>query len=70
MVKILFRKKLRVDACYHSSQHLLSSSLLTKNIKIEIKRTISFSVVLYGCETYLFIEGGNKAEVSEENIRA
>jgi len=68
MIKILFRKKLRVDACYHSLQNLMSSSLLTKNIKVEIKRTIILSVVLYGCETLSLIEGGNKAEVSEENI--
>jgi len=26
--------------------------LLTKNIKIDIKRTIILSVVLYGCETW------------------
>jgi hypothetical protein len=30
----------------------LYSSLLSKNIKIEIKRTIILSVVLYGCETW------------------
>jgi hypothetical protein len=31
----------------------LSSSLLSKNLKIEIYRTIIFPVVLYGCETWL-----------------
>jgi hypothetical protein len=30
----------------------LSSSLLSKNLKTEIHRTIIFSVVLYGCETW------------------
>jgi len=30
----------------------LSSSLLSKNIKIKIHRTIILSVVLYGCETW------------------
>jgi hypothetical protein len=39
-------------ACYHSVQSLLSSSLLSKNLKIEIYRTIILSVVLYGCETW------------------
>ena len=32
-------------------QNLLSSSLLSKNLKIKIYRTISLPVVLYGCET-------------------
>ena len=30
----------------------MSSSLLSKNIKIKIHRTIILSVVLYGCETW------------------
>jgi len=33
-------------------QNLLSSSLLSKNIKIRIYRTIILPVVLYGCETW------------------
>ena len=33
-------------------QNLLSSSLLSKNVKIKINRTISFPVVLYGYETW------------------
>jgi hypothetical protein len=33
-------------------QNLLSSSLLSKNVKIKINRTIILSVVLYGCETW------------------
>jgi hypothetical protein len=32
-------------------QDLLSSSLLSKNTKIKIYRTIILPVVLYGCET-------------------
>jgi len=38
--------------CYHSVQNLLSSKLLSKNLKIKIYRTIILSVVLYGCETW------------------
>ena len=34
-------------------QNLLSSRLLSKNIKIKIYRTIILPVVLYGCETWL-----------------
>jgi hypothetical protein len=39
------------NACYYSVQNLLSSSLLSKNLKIKIYRTIILLVVLYGCET-------------------
>jgi len=38
------------NACYHSVQNLLSSSLLSKSLKIKIYRTIILPVVLYGCE--------------------
>ena len=40
------------NACYHSVQNLLSSSLLYKNLKIKIYRTITLPVFLYGCETW------------------
>jgi hypothetical protein len=40
------------NACYHSVQNLLSSSLLSKNLKVEIYRTIIFLVVFCGCETW------------------
>jgi hypothetical protein len=40
------------NACYHLVQNLLSSSLLSKNLKIKIYTTIILPVVLYGCETW------------------
>jgi hypothetical protein len=40
------------NACYHSVQTLLSSRLLSKNLKIRIYKTIILPVVLYGCETW------------------
>ena len=40
------------NACYYSVQNLLSSSLLSKNLKIKIYRIIILPVVLYGCETW------------------
>jgi len=40
------------NTCYHSVQNLLSSSLLSKKLKINIYRTIILPVVLYGCETW------------------
>jgi len=43
------------NACYHSVQNLLSSSSLSKNMKIEMYRTIILPVVLYGCQTWSLI---------------
>jgi len=40
------------NACDYSVQHLLYSSLLSKNLKIKIRRTVILTVVLYGCETW------------------
>jgi len=40
------------NAGYCSVQNLLSSSLLSKNIKIKANRTIILTVVVYGCETW------------------
>jgi hypothetical protein len=40
------------NACYHSVHSLLSSHLLSKNVKIRIYKTIILPVVLYGCETW------------------
>jgi len=51
--EIMSRLKSR-NACHHSVQNLLSSSLLSKNLKIKINRTIILPVLLYGCETWLF----------------
>jgi hypothetical protein len=38
------------NACYHSVQSLLSSRLLSKNVKVKIFKTIILSIVLRGCE--------------------
>ena len=48
--EIKFRLK-SGNACYHSMQNLLSSSL-SKNLKVRIHRTIIFPGILYGCETW------------------
>ena len=40
------------NACYHSVQNLLSTSWLTKNIKIKIYTTVILSFVLCGCEMW------------------
>ena len=40
------------NACYYLVQNLLSSRLLSKNLKIKIYRTIILLIVLCGCETW------------------
>jgi len=40
------------NACYYSVQNLLFSSLLSKNLKVKIYRTIILPTVLYGRETW------------------
>jgi hypothetical protein len=39
------------NACYHSVQNLLSSRLLSTNVKIRLYKTVILPVVPYGCET-------------------
>ena len=49
------------NACHYSVQNLLSSRLLSKNLKIKIFRTIILPIVLYGCETWsLTLQGERK----------
>jgi hypothetical protein len=40
------------NACYYSIQNLLSSRLISKNLKIKTYETVILPVVLYGCETW------------------
>ena len=54
------------NACYHSVQNLLSSRLMSKNIKIRIYKTIILPVVLYGCETWSLTL--KEEDGAEENI--
>jgi len=57
------------NACYHSVQNLLSSMLLSKNLKIKIYRTIILHVVLYGCETWsLTLREERKLRVFENMV--
>jgi hypothetical protein len=43
------------NVCYCLVQSLLSSCLLSRNVKVKIYKTIILPVVLYGCETWFFI---------------
>ena len=57
------------NACYHSVQNLFTYSLLSKNIKIKIYRTIILPVVLYGCETWsLTLRGERRLRVFENRV--
>jgi len=50
-------------------QNLLSSRLLSKNLKIKIYRTIILPVVLYGCETWsLILREERKLRVFENMV--
>ena len=50
-------------------QNLLSSRLLSKNLKIKIYRTIILPAVLYGCETWsLTLREARKLRVSENVV--
>ncbi|KAJ4432167.1 hypothetical protein ANN_20783 [Periplaneta americana] len=40
------------DACYYSVKKLLSSSLLSKELKVRIYKTVILPVILYGCEIW------------------
>jgi hypothetical protein len=40
------------NACYHLVQSLLSSFLLSRNLKVKIYKTVILPIVLYGCETW------------------
>jgi hypothetical protein len=50
-------------------QNLLSSRLLSKNIKVRIYKTIILPVVLYGCETWsLIVREEYKLRVFENRV--
>jgi hypothetical protein len=57
------------NACYHAVQNLLSSHLLSRNVKIEIYKTIILPVVLYGCETLsLTLREQHRLRVCENRV--
>ena len=57
------------NTCYHSVENLLSSSLLSENLKILIYRTIILSVVLYGCATLsLILRDRRRLQVFENRM--
>jgi len=66
--EIKSRSKSR-NVCYHSVQNLLSSCLLSKNLKIKIHRTVVLPVVLYGCDTWsLTLQEEHRLRVYENRV--
>jgi hypothetical protein len=57
------------NACYHSVQNLLSSRLLSNNIKVRIYKTTILPVALYGCETWsLTLREEHRLRVFENRV--
>jgi hypothetical protein len=56
------------NACYHSVQSLLSSCLLSRNVKVKIYKTLILPVVLYGCETSLTLREEHRLRVFENRV--
>jgi hypothetical protein len=57
------------NACYRTVQNILSSSLLSKNIRIKIFRTVILPVVFYGYQTWsLTLREKRRMRVFEKNM--
>jgi hypothetical protein len=57
------------NACYHSVQNLLSSHLISKNLKINIYKAVILPVVLYGCKTWsISLREEHRLRVSENTV--
>jgi hypothetical protein len=57
------------NACYYSVQNLLSSRLISKNLKNKIYRTVILQVVMYGCETWsLTLKEEHRLRVFENRV--
>jgi hypothetical protein len=57
------------NACYYSVQNLLSSRLISKNLKIKIYQTVILPVVPYGCEIWsLTLREEHRLRVFENRV--
>jgi hypothetical protein len=57
------------NACYHLVWNLLSSFLLSENVKIRLYKTIILPMVLHGCKTLsLTLRGEHKLMVFENRV--
>jgi hypothetical protein len=57
------------NVCFYSVQNLLSSLLISKDLKIKIGITVILPIVLYGCETWsLTLEEEHRLRVFENRV--
>jgi hypothetical protein len=57
------------NTCYRSDQNLLTTTLLSKNVRIKIYQTIIIPMVLYGCETWsLTVREEHRLRVFENRV--
>ena len=57
------------DACYYSLEKILSSRLLSKNLKGYTYKTVILPVALYGCETWsLTLREEHRLRVFENKV--
>jgi hypothetical protein len=57
------------NTCYYSVQNLLSSCLVSKNLKIKLYKTVILPVVLYGCKTwFLILREEHRLRVFENSV--
>jgi hypothetical protein len=57
------------NACYYAVQNLLSSCLISKNLKIKIYKIVILPVMLYGCKTWSLTLGEeHRLRVSENRV--
>jgi hypothetical protein len=57
------------SSCYHSVQSLLSSLLLSRDVKVKNMKTMILPVVLYGCETwYLTLREEHGLRMFEDRV--
>jgi hypothetical protein len=68
----VFTKRLRADQIreiYHLVQSLLSSRLLSRNVKVRTYKPVILPVVLYGCETWsLTLREEHRLRVCENRV--
>ncbi|KAJ4433414.1 hypothetical protein ANN_15673 [Periplaneta americana] len=67
--KVRGRELDRGNEVFQPVEKLLSSSLLSKNLKVRIYKTVIFPVVLYGCETWtLTLREEHRLRVFENKV--
>jgi hypothetical protein len=56
------------NACYHSVKNILPPTVLSKNLKIKIYRTVILPIFLYGCETLSTMREERRLRVFDNRV--